>query len=75
MMITLTGTPGTGKTTVSQLLHKRLDSKLISINSLLDDYDLNLGTDKVRGYRIVDTEAMIPIMDDIKKEYGCCVKL
>ena len=69
MMITITGTPGTGKTTVSQLLHERLDSKLISINMLLDDYDLNLGTDEIRGYRIVDTEAMIPIINDFKNKY------
>lgn len=69
-MIIITGTPGTGKTTVSKLLHQRVDSKLISINSLLEDYDLDLGTDELRGYRIVDTDAMIPIVDDIKDKYS-----
>lgn len=70
MMIIITGTPGTGKTTVSKLLADKINAKLISINSLLDDYNLNLGTDEVRGYKIVDTKAMIPIVDNIKDEHA-----
>lgn len=68
MMIIITGTPGTGKTTVTQRLNEKIDAEFISINSLLEDYDLNLGTDEVRGYKIVDTDKMIPIVDSIKKE-------
>lgn len=68
MLIIITGTPGCGKTTVSKLLSEKINAKLISINSLLDDYDLNLGTDEVRGYKIVDTEKMIPIVDKIKND-------
>ncbi len=67
MMIIITGTPGTGKTSVTELLKEKIDAEFISINSLLEDYDLNLGTDEKRGYKIVDTENMIPIVDDIKK--------
>lgn len=70
MMIIVTGTPGTGKTTVTQLLADKIDAKLISINSLLENYDLNLGIDEVRGYKIVDTEKMIPIVDSIKDKYS-----
>ncbi|MCD7781595.1 MAG: adenylate kinase family protein [Methanosphaera sp.] len=66
MMIIITGTPGCGKTTVSDKLSKKTNSMLISINSLLDDYDLDMGIDDERGYRIVDTEAMIPIIDNIR---------
>lgn len=68
MMIIVTGTPGTGKTTVTKLLNEKINAKLISINSLLENYDLNLGTDEVRGYKIVDTVEMIPVVDKIKEE-------
>ncbi len=68
MMIIITGTPGTGKTSVTESLKKDFDAEYISINSLLEDYDLNLGIDEKRGYKIVDTEKMIPIVDQIKKE-------
>lgn len=67
MMIIITGTPGTGKTSVTGKLQEKMKAEYISINSLLDDYDLNLGTDEVRGYKIVDTEKMIPIVDKIKE--------
>ena len=67
MMIIITGTPGTGKTTVTKKLKEKIDAEFISINSLLEDYDLNLGTDEIRGYKIVDTEKMIPIIDNIKE--------
>ncbi len=70
MMIILTGTPGCGKTTVSNKLESRLDAYLISINGLIEEYDLLLGIDQERGYKIVDTEAMIPIVDTIKEEHG-----
>ena len=69
MMIIITGTPGTGKSTVSKLLSKKTNSKLISINSLIESYDLTLGTDEKRGYKIVDTQRMIPIVNDIKNKY------
>ncbi|MBE6485800.1 MAG: adenylate kinase [Methanosphaera stadtmanae] len=68
MMIIITGTPGTGKTSVTESLKEDFDAQYISINSLLEDYDLNLGIDETRGYKIVDTEKMIPIVDTIKEE-------
>lgn len=67
MIIIITGTPGTGKTSVTNHLRKKIDAEFISINSLLEDYDLNLGTDEIRGYKIVDTEKMIPIVDNIRE--------
>ena len=70
MMIIITGTPGTGKTTVTKILKNKINAKLISINSLLESYDLTLGTDEVRGYKIVDTIEMIPIVNKIRKECG-----
>lgn len=69
-MIIITGTPGTGKTTVSKILKDKINAHLISINSLLDEYELSLGTDKIRGYNIVDTEKMIPVVEKIKNNYS-----
>jgi len=68
MMIIITGTPGTGKTTITKSLKEDFDACYISINSLLENYDLNMGIDQKRGYKIVDTEKMIPIIDSIKEK-------
>lgn len=68
MMIIITGTPGCGKTTISKILSNKIGAKLISINYLLDNYELNLGTDELRGYKIVDVDRMNPIVDKIKKD-------
>lgn len=68
MMIIITGTPGTGKTTLTESLKEDFDACYISINGLLEKYDLNLGIDEKRGYKIVDTEKMIPIIDKIKEK-------
>ena len=68
MMIIITGTPGCGKTTISKILSNKIGAKLISINYLLDNYNLNLGTDEVRGYKIVDVDRMNPIVDKIKED-------
>lgn len=68
MMIIITGTPGTGKTSVTESLKEDFDAKYISINSLLEEYELTLGIDEKRGYKIVDTEKMVPIVDEIKEK-------
>ena len=69
MMIIISGTPGCGKTSISNILSTKENIKVISINYLLDNYDLNLGTDEVREYKIVDVDNMIPIVDEIKEKY------
>ncbi len=53
MHIALTGTPGTGKTTVAALLPFRV----VDINSLVRE-GLNLGVDPVRGCLEADMEAL-----------------
>lgn len=54
MLIALTGTPGTGKTTVSALLPYRV----IDINSLVRADGLALGTDPDRGCLEADMDAL-----------------
>ncbi|WP_323735538.1 adenylate kinase family protein [Methanosphaera sp. ISO3-F5] len=68
MLVIITGTPGTGKTSVTSKLREKIDATFISINSLLEDYDLNLGTDEKRGYKIVDTDKMVPVVDAIVRD-------
>lgn len=62
MHIALTGTPGTGKTTVAALLPFRV----IDINSLVRE-GLNLGVDPVRGCLESDMEALA---DFFRKDAG-----
>jgi len=58
MKISLTGTPGTGKTEVARLLVKRLGWKLIDLNALADMKNLYKGFDKKRGCKIVDIKCL-----------------
>ncbi|MBE6500778.1 MAG: AAA family ATPase [Methanobrevibacter thaueri] len=52
--IFITGTPCTGKTTVSELLSSELGCKLIKINDLALENDFVLGVDDEKGYKIID---------------------
>ena len=56
--IFISGTPCTGKTTVSELLAKELNCKLIKINDLAIENDFVLGIDDDKGYKIIDIEAL-----------------
>ena len=54
MLISITGSTGTGKTSVGKLLAKRLGYKFISLNKLAERKNLYCGYDKKRKCRIVD---------------------
>ena len=56
--IFITGTPCTGKTTVSEELSKRLDCRLVKINDLAIENSLVLGIDEDKGYKIIDIDAL-----------------
>ncbi len=58
--IFITGTPCTGKTTVSEVLSQKLGCKLIKINDLALENDFVLGTDEDKGYKVID----IPALDE-----------
>lgn len=61
MIILLTGTPGTGKTTISHLLAEKLGCQLVDINHLVEEKHLYTGLDPEKDYKIVD-------MDDLEEE-------
>lgn len=56
--IFITGTPCTGKTTVSEVLSARLNCKLIKINDLAIENDFVLGIDEDKGYKVIDIDAL-----------------
>lgn len=56
--IFITGTPCTGKTTVSEVLSRKLNCKLIKINDLAIENDFVLGIDEEKGYKVIDIDAL-----------------
>ncbi len=59
MIILITGTPGTGKTTLTPLLGKKIGSQIIDVNKLVDEKHLYTGVDTKKGYKIVDIDDLI----------------
>jgi len=58
MILLLTGTPGTGKTTISHLLAEKLGCQLVDINHLVEEKHLYTGLDPEKNYKIVDMDAL-----------------
>ena len=56
--IFITGTPCTGKTTVSEKLCEKLGCRLIKINDLAIENDFVLGIDEDKGYKVIDIPAL-----------------
>ena len=56
--IFITGTPCSGKTTVSEVLSDKLNCKLIKINDLAIENDFVLGIDDEKGYKVIDIDAL-----------------
>ena len=67
MIITITGTPGTGKSTVSKILKNKLKIPLIGVNELVVNEHLYTGIDEDRGYKVVDLDAMCLKLNEIIK--------
>jgi adenylate kinase len=57
----ITGTPGTGKTSVSRILAKKLSYDLVAVNDLVEQKHIYTGYNKDRGYKEVN-------LDDLSKE-------
>ena len=58
MIALITGTPGTGKSTVAEILKNKIGASLVGVNELVEDKHLYTGIDEDRGYKIVDLDAM-----------------
>lgn len=69
MILLLTGTPGTGKTTISRALADKLEARLVAVNQLVDQKHLYTGLDPEKHYKIVDIPALLEEMDRISQDY------
>jgi len=56
MIICVSGTPGTGKTTLSKKLAQKLKGRYLSGNSIIKKYSLSEGYDKKKDCKIVDAK-------------------
>lgn len=67
MKIAVTGTPGTGKTTATDLLETddtTFDYDVVHLNELVHDEELTTGIDEERGSVVADLEAISNWLDD-----------
>jgi adenylate kinase len=58
IILLISGTPGTGKTTVSKAIAKKLNARVISLNQLACSEDLVSGYDEKRDTLIIDEEKL-----------------
>ena len=70
--IIVTGTPGTGKTTLSKTLAKFINFHYLDVNLIIKKYNLSEGYDKKRKTKIIDTKklnkALIKEIKDCNKK-------
>jgi adenylate kinase len=65
MLIGLTGTPGTGKTSVSNLLERKRNWKVIHLNDLIKEEHLYTEVDEERDAVIADMELVKQYLQEI----------
>lgn len=58
MKIAISGTPGTGKTTIAKIVARDLNYTLLDLNEFAKSHKLTLGNDKARNSIIVDVSAL-----------------
>jgi len=76
--IIVTGVPGTGKTTLSKKLAKKLNFYYIDVNKIIKKYNISEGYDKKRKTKIVDVnklnKALIKEINNYKKMIQSTIK-
>lgn len=66
MIVALTGTPGTGKSTVARMVDAGF--KVVDLNALIKE-GYNLGTDPVRGSLIADLDRLADYVEKLHGDY------
>jgi len=56
--VAISGTPGTGKSSVGRLLARRIDAELLELGEIVKEHNLFLGRDSSRDTLIADLEAL-----------------
>ncbi len=68
MKVAITGTPGTGKTSASQMVSEKLKYKLISLTDIAEKNDLFEDYDEKRDTHVVDAEKLNEVVQkELKK--------
>ena len=70
MIVLITGTPGTGKSTVAEILKTKIGASLVGVNELVDEKHIYTGIDEDRGYKIVDLDAMCLELNKVVENSG-----
>ncbi len=77
-VVIVSGTPGTGKTTIAKRLAKRLDFYYIDANKVISEFRLSEGYDRKRKTRIIDVnnlnKKLVGIVLFFKKHNGIFLK-
>ncbi|MCJ7429422.1 MAG: adenylate kinase family protein [Candidatus Nanohaloarchaeota archaeon QJJ-5] len=68
MIIAITGTPGTGKTTVAKALAEDRSMQYVSVNELIERHDVERTYDPMRGADAVDPVDLRETMEDVVDE-------
>jgi adenylate kinase len=68
MVIIVTGSPGTGKTTYAKKLAKELKYKYFDVNKIISEKKLSSGYDKKRKCKIIDTAKLNKVLISMIKK-------
>ncbi|EAQ86539.1 AAA domain-containing protein [Chaetomium tenue] len=71
--IIITGTPGTGKTSHSELLAERTGLRHISVNKVVKDKECHEGWDDEFQSWIVDEDKLLDAIEEDAKQGGCII--
>ena len=69
MIIIITGTPGTGKTSLAKTLAKKLKIKYLNVNKVIQEYKLREKYERKRQTYIVNEKKLSKILVRLIKEY------
>jgi adenylate kinase len=65
-VVAITGTPATGKTTVAELVGKKLGWKVVELNALAHEKELYSGFDRDRNTHVIDPDRLQRTLDGMK---------
>lgn len=71
--ILISGTPGTGKTTTSQLVAEAGGLRYINVGDWVKEQDLHSGFDEEHQAFIIDEDKVVDALEDVLSAGGCLV--